>query len=712
VNERPALFKPVGPASLAGEEDFQLGNILVRPSLREVEANGAKESLEPRVMQVLVALARANGAVLSRDELIRQCWGGRIVGEDAINRCVSKVRQLSELGGGKAFEIDTIPRVGYRLRELKQQSKIADGLPKDTTPAVSAAPLVSPPNLQAWPWIALSLLVVAIAVASTAALYVYLRGKPEWIVAESHLPFISTPAIERYPALAPDGTMIAYSAGALVTDRQIYLRLLKGGDPIQLTHDAGDASAPAWSPDGKTIAYVNAQQGHPCRIMEIPVPAGQSRQVGQCRFSERSSLCFDPSGRALFFADAPAHKAGNRIFKLDLDNGRISSVTHSRTPDVSDDDPSVSPDGSKVLYNRDAGASGVEIRLVSLSRGGDRLLTSADGGSLLGAWSADGRMILVTRSRGNENSLWAYASKGGAPWRILSSGEYLGRLSAGPNGLVAIEMQYPGGQLVSVTPHSDSPPRPIDSSGLKTWCVDYAADGAFLATGWHLDGWGIWISGANGVLRELVRLPQPACAIRWSPDGSRFAFITTRRHGFDVPVMTRGGQPIGRLHYGGNDSGFLDWTADGKALLTSREDKGGWRIWRTDLATPDKAVPITPYGWQSPRVHGSMLFAEKVGVAGIWRIDGTPHRLTDGPTPEAGDVYNVAGDRLIYSDTTDPEHPMFSAVSVNGGPKDRLAPLPNGQIDFTFGVDPKSGDIVYTQNTDDTDIGLLRLVKQ
>jgi hypothetical protein len=107
-----------------------------------------------------------------------------------------------------------------------------------------------------------------------------------------------------------------------------------------------------------------------------------------------------------------------------------------------------------------------------------------------------------------------------------------------------------------------------------------------------------------------------------------------------------------------------------------------------------------------------MLFAEKVGVAGIWRIDGTPHRLTDGPTPEAGDVYNVAGDRLIYSDTTDPEHPMFSAVSVNGGPKDRLAPLPNGQIDFTFGVDPKSGDIVYTQNTDDTDIGLLRLVKQ
>ena len=115
MNERSALFKAIGPASLADEDDFQLGDILVRPSLREVEVRSVRESLEPRVMQVLVALVRANGAVLSRDELIRQCWGGRIVGEDAINRCVSKVRQLADCGGQRAFEIETIPRVGYRL---------------------------------------------------------------------------------------------------------------------------------------------------------------------------------------------------------------------------------------------------------------------------------------------------------------------------------------------------------------------------------------------------------------------------------------------------------------------------------------------------------------------------------------------------------------------------------------------------------------------
>src|SRR5205085_1503283 len=127
------------------------------------------------------------------------------------------------------------------------------------------------------------------AAALVAVFYFYPRREPEWIVAESHQPFISTPAIERYPALAPDGTMIAYSAGPTINNRHIYLRLLNGGDPIQLTHDAYDASAPAWSSDSRMIAYVIFQAGHPCRDMEIPVPAGQPHQIGQCRVSARSS---------------------------------------------------------------------------------------------------------------------------------------------------------------------------------------------------------------------------------------------------------------------------------------------------------------------------------------------------------------------------------------------------------------------------------------
>jgi DNA-binding winged helix-turn-helix (wHTH) protein/TolB-like protein len=100
---------------LAREADLRIGTLEVRPSTREVIAGDQREVLEPRVMQVLVALARRRGEVVSRDELVAACWAGRAVGEDAIQRAVAGVRRLGEAHG--AFSVETVPRVGYRLSE-------------------------------------------------------------------------------------------------------------------------------------------------------------------------------------------------------------------------------------------------------------------------------------------------------------------------------------------------------------------------------------------------------------------------------------------------------------------------------------------------------------------------------------------------------------------------------------------------------------------
>lgn len=98
---------------LATASDFELGGLTVHPATREVVNEGEIDTLEPRVMQVLVALAEERGRVVSRDHLIERCWAGRIVSEDAINTCMTKVRKLGEARG--AFTIHTVPRVGYRL---------------------------------------------------------------------------------------------------------------------------------------------------------------------------------------------------------------------------------------------------------------------------------------------------------------------------------------------------------------------------------------------------------------------------------------------------------------------------------------------------------------------------------------------------------------------------------------------------------------------
>lgn len=100
---------------LSREPAFELGAVSVNPGTRQVIRDGRSETLEPRIMQVLVAFAQSEGEILGYDELIGRCWGGRIVGENAIHRAVSKVRDLGLKFGGGTFTIETINKVGYRM---------------------------------------------------------------------------------------------------------------------------------------------------------------------------------------------------------------------------------------------------------------------------------------------------------------------------------------------------------------------------------------------------------------------------------------------------------------------------------------------------------------------------------------------------------------------------------------------------------------------
>lgn len=118
---------------LAATPDFELGRLCVRPAHRHVRSGDAFcRELEPRVMQVLVALASARPGVVSRDRLIAQCWNGRIVGDDAINRCIVALRHLTKEIEPPPFAIETVPRVGYSL-VLPNDDGLAD--PSEATPA-------------------------------------------------------------------------------------------------------------------------------------------------------------------------------------------------------------------------------------------------------------------------------------------------------------------------------------------------------------------------------------------------------------------------------------------------------------------------------------------------------------------------------------------------------------------------------------------------
>ncbi len=107
----------VSAGDLSRVPPFALGTLSVDPPTRSISSGERRAVLEPRVMQVLVALGLDPGQVLSRDDLIALCWDGRIVGDNAINRVISLLRHaLAEVAQG-TVRLETITKVGFRLVE-------------------------------------------------------------------------------------------------------------------------------------------------------------------------------------------------------------------------------------------------------------------------------------------------------------------------------------------------------------------------------------------------------------------------------------------------------------------------------------------------------------------------------------------------------------------------------------------------------------------
>lgn len=126
-NQTPAMRALVALRArieLAHEAPFALAGLAIDPAQRTIRlVDDAAQQLEPRVMQVLIALVRAGGSAMTREDLVECCWDGLNVGDDAISRVIVKLRRLGEATG--QFTVETLPRVGYRLRPNQEMSGVA-----------------------------------------------------------------------------------------------------------------------------------------------------------------------------------------------------------------------------------------------------------------------------------------------------------------------------------------------------------------------------------------------------------------------------------------------------------------------------------------------------------------------------------------------------------------------------------------------------------
>ena len=96
-------------------QDFRLGEWTVHPDKGVFINGGIKRHAEPKLIDVLIVLARHQGDVVSRDQLLEEAWAGVVVSDEVLTRCISELRTLLGDTSRERRFIRTIPRRGYML---------------------------------------------------------------------------------------------------------------------------------------------------------------------------------------------------------------------------------------------------------------------------------------------------------------------------------------------------------------------------------------------------------------------------------------------------------------------------------------------------------------------------------------------------------------------------------------------------------------------
>ena len=205
-------------------------------------------------------------------------------------------------------------------------------------------------------------------------------------------------------AWSPDGKTIAFISN-ISGRNNLWLVPAEGGWPAQLAISDQRQAAPAWSPDGKWIAYQSDYDGdEQWDIFLVSPKTGQVVNLTNTREIAEENPSWSPDGRYLAYMVKP--KASS-VFEIDVYDMLMRQVRHitSGTPkDKLNFNPTWSKDGKWIAYTqRQAKGTDSNIFIADVASGKSTLLTPHNGEQLYAAnaISPDAKKLLLTSNAGN-----------------------------------------------------------------------------------------------------------------------------------------------------------------------------------------------------------------------------------------------------------------------------------------------------------------------
>jgi len=617
----------------------------------ELRRQGVRVKLQEQPLKLLQVLLETPGQIIDREQLRGRIWPAdtNVEFDQGLYSAMGRLRDaLGDSSESPRF-IETVARRGYRFI-----APVTIAPPRPVTESREADQ--APPRPGSFDLRRLIMSLVAGLFGGALLLILVfafdIAGAREWLRSRTGKSvqvqrITDFVGVKESPAISPDGKTVAFVA-PVNGRKQIWIRLLAGGEPLQLTHDDADHEQPRWTPDSSSLIYFtpNPSPGEPGTIWELSALGGVARKI---------------------------------------------------VPAVSGAD--VSHDGRRIATFQSRGADAV---LVTISRDGTMLREIKRLPNLYGyampRWSPDDRWIAYVRGWGYnfDFAIQAIAFEGGEP-RDLAHGEMLRGFSWLPDGSRVVYSSSSGSTILyppifnlRVVGRTGGGDRQLTFGEVSYVEPDVVA-GRLVASRVRVqsDIWRFQVAGSpqqntRDALRVTLQTGQ-AQTPSVSPDGKEFVYLSDSGGHGNLWVATADGSKARQITFEHDPAvviGVPIWSPAGDRIVFIRTVQGRTAEW---IVSPDgsnsrQVVPLGSGACWSP--DGKWLYyqrercIEKVpvdgGAAVQVRCQDSP--FVEGISPDGSTLYYTNGVQNVFGATE-----IWKATPDNG-PSELLARIPGARI--------------------------------
>lgn len=647
------------------------------------------------------------------------------------------------------------------LRALKKRRDSGAG---QATPAqfVTAAMPVAQPQpsqtdqilTQNSPWrrygmmvgAALSLIVLGVVAANYWTTY----APPDLSAPPALVPLTSDEGTETFATFSPDGSQVAFIWDGPNRDNfDLYVRIVEeGGQPLRLTDNPLPEGGPAWSPDGRSIAFVR-HDGRQSAVYLVPPIGGAERKlmdvsIRRWDWSDRH-LAWSPDSKILAIAQQGGPTPGQRpaggsgtdddepgdaggIILFDAQTAQTRLLPLKRTPGERPPrvhSPVFSPDGTQLAFVQANGPLAGDIYAMPMDgdiSSAERLTN--DETQIQGlTWARDGFLIFSSERGGGAPRLWKLT-----PGPL--GGPIVPVLEAGDNANLPVVTRW-GRRLAYTRSERDlniwridvghgpemMEPKAVISSTRQDHSPQFSPDGKRIAFASDRSGSNeLWVAEADGSnALKLTSYGGPfVAAPSWSPDGTEIAMQVISGSRFDVDVVSVDGSAPKRLTMGDAGGSFPFWSHDGEWIYVTLREDGLCKIPAKGGAVVHEAHQLVREGGAAQESSDGKLlyFTKRQFGGGLWQVPvegGEESHLPDDVMPvgrgrwavtEKG-IFFVDRERnlkVYHTDTGEIETLTMMEPEALNYPGPGFSVSPDGMYVLYVRVDRSEADLMMVEN--------------